>query len=96
MFYFSKGLFDIRISADSHAHLGRSNVRLDLFQLQWSGTKTIVVAEEKDTFAFTNGSLRWFNPLAPAGALPQSSQKAKSSSLNVSAVMAAHNWFDSF
>lgn len=69
--------------------------RLARCELQWRNTKVIAVSEEKNTLALSDSSLRWLNPLAPSSAVPQALEEAERSTLNVRAVVLAHNWLDS-
>jgi hypothetical protein len=63
-------------------------------QLHGLGAKAVTVAEEKNTLALPNSSLRWLNPLAPSCSRIQTLQKSNRATFNIGAVVAAHNWLD--
>ena len=60
---------------------------------RWN-TKTVAVAEEKNAFAFTLGTLAGLDPMAPTCALPDGLDEPQRSTLSISAVVLAHDLLD--
>lgn len=58
------------------------------------GAQTVPVAEEVDALALALCTFARLNPLAPACALPQSSEEAQRATLGVRAVVLAHDTLD--
>lgn len=63
--------------------------------LHGRNTKTITIAEEKNTLAFALSTLTGLNPVAPACALPNGLDEAQGSTFGISAVVLAHDLLDS-
>lgn len=53
-----------------------------------------MIAVEEDAFGFALGSLRRLHPLAPSGALPHAFQESDGSTLDIGAVVLAHDGLD--
>jgi hypothetical protein len=71
--------------------------RLDLLacgELHGSNSKIVTVTEKQYPLAFPDSSLRGLNPLAPPGAVPQTPEEAQRSTLDIRAVVLAHDGLD--
>jgi hypothetical protein len=73
-------------------------IHLSLYslQLQRLGAQSVTVTEEENALAFTNGTLRRLNPLAPASTSPHTLQESERSPTNIRAVVTTHDWLDGF
>jgi hypothetical protein len=67
-----------------------------LLDLDGRDTKTVPVPEEQHALVLAHGILVRLNPLTPPRTLPQALQEANRTTLNVRAIMFAHNRFDGF
>ena len=82
---------DIAIRTDDHGRL----LRAWSIQLQRWDTKAISVTEEEHALALALSADAGLDPLAPTGALPHCLQEADGTTLDVGAVVPAHNRLDS-
>ncbi len=58
------------VCTNNHSHL-------HLLQLEWLSTQVVAISEKQNPLSFSSGTLRWLDPLAPAGARPQTPQEAE-------------------
>jgi hypothetical protein len=75
-----------------------SNLHLDLTRRRHLGrllSKTVPVPEEQHILVLALSTLVRLNPLTPPCALVHSRDEANAATLNVTAVVAAHDWLDS-
>jgi len=84
------------VCTNYHSHLGIANDGLHLFQLEGLSSQGVTVSEKQNAFSFSHSTFRWLNPLAPAGARPQTPQEADRPILDVRAIMTTHDWLDGF
>ena len=63
--------------------------------MHWRDTKAVPVLEEQDALALSDSSLRWLDPLAPTGAGPEALDESESTTLNIGAIVLAHDRLDS-
>lgn len=63
--------------------------------MHWRDAKAVPVLEEQDALALSDSSLRWLDPLAPAGAGPEALDESESTTLNIGAIVLAHDRLDS-